>query len=440
MSYRCIMTAVRIAALISLLCLVAFPSKAEWVFRDRKLYLNEEGSSYLKLTFLSQVWMRQLEYNPGTTVFGAPKDRGFDIGIRRYRMQVYAQITPRAFIYTQFGENNFNVLSDRKAGFFVHDVTGEYAFLPDKLTIGAGLTGWSGISRFSSPAVGTALGIDVPLFQQYTNDVTDQFLRKLSIYAKGQLGKIDYRLIMSHPMAVQKSSSPQQGIGPNATFSSLPPKMQWHGYLKYQFFDQESNVLPYQTGTYLGDKKVLCIGLGALFQPNAMWSTTNRGDTTFSPLAIISTDVYYDAPVGNKGAAVSVYTGYSYSSFGERYLRNLAVMNPANGDSDPTVLNGGGNAFPDYGTGSTIYLQAGYKFRDNLIHTATLMPYVSLQCSQYDRLQQTMFFVDSGLSCLLSGHLAKVTLSYQNRPVFNSEGFIRDRKAALTMQMQINFN
>jgi hypothetical protein len=37
------------------------------------------------------------------------------------------------------------------------------------------------------------------VFLQYTVDQTDQFARKLSIYARGQIGKLDYRLVMSDP-------------------------------------------------------------------------------------------------------------------------------------------------------------------------------------------------------------------------------------------------
>jgi hypothetical protein len=55
------------------------------------------------------------------------------------------QLSDRIFVYAQFGENNFNNISDRKLGFFVHDAYGEYAVLKDKLSVGAGL---SGVERF----------------------------------------------------------------------------------------------------------------------------------------------------------------------------------------------------------------------------------------------------------------------------------------------------
>ena len=39
---------------------------------EMKLKLNEDGSHYLKWTFLNQVWLRYNDSNPGTTVLGEP--------------------------------------------------------------------------------------------------------------------------------------------------------------------------------------------------------------------------------------------------------------------------------------------------------------------------------------------------------------------------------
>lgn len=415
-------------------------AEAQIIFKDRKLYLNEDGSNYVKATFLTQAWTRYQFYNPGTTIFGYHKDKGADIGLRRFRIQLYSQVTERLFIYTQVGENNFNNISDRKFGFFVHDAVAEYAFVRKHLSVGMGLTGWSGLSRFSSPAVGSILGVDAPLYLQSTNDVTDQFLRKLAIYAKGKLGKFDYRLIMAHPMAVQKSVTYKQGISSNATFSDKPPKMQWDAYVQYQFKDQESNLTPYTTGTYLGQKHVLNVGAGIVYQPDAMWRTNGQGDTLQSNMVLASVDVFYDRPFGSRGAALSLYGNVAHFNFGKGYIRNLAVMNPANGDANPDILNGGGNGFPDYGTGTVGYLQLGYKLKDSLVGPVSLMPYVSLQTAHYDRLNQPMVFTDAGLNVFLYGHQAKFTLAYQNRPVFNVSGNQLDRKGAMLLQFQTFFN
>ena len=222
---------------------------------ELKLKLNEDGSHYLKGTFANQIWLRYTDNNPGSNVFGVPQKEVFDIGIRRTRFQLYGQITDRVFVYTQLGENNFTYLSKQFSGFFLHDAITEYAAVKTHLSIGAGLTGWTGLSRYASPAIGSILSLDAPLYQQSTNGVNDQFLRKLSVYAKGKLGKLDYRLALAKPLAVQNAVVPVNAISENADFSLNPSKIQVQGYFMWQFLDQETDVTPYITGTYLGKRK-----------------------------------------------------------------------------------------------------------------------------------------------------------------------------------------
>src|SRR5688572_20643500 len=97
---------------------------------ELKFKLNDDGSRYLKWTFLNQVWLRYNESNPGTTVLGERAPETFDIGLRRTRIQFFGQLTEHVFFYTQFGQNNFNFLSqnagNRKLQVFFHDALGEY--------------------------------------------------------------------------------------------------------------------------------------------------------------------------------------------------------------------------------------------------------------------------------------------------------------------------
>lgn len=411
-------------------------------FKDRKFYLNDDGSNFVKLTFMTQAWLRTADYNPGTTINDMPKSSGTDIGIRRYRVQLYGQLTDRVFTYTQFGENNFNNISDRKLGFFVHDAYGEYAIDKTKISLGIGISGWSGLSRFASSSVGNMMGIDLPLYQETTNDVTDQFGRKLSVHAKGKLGKLDYRVAMAQPMSIQKSAgyNPANGISTASTFSARPPKMQYNAYVMYQFKDQESNMTPYNTGTYLGKKNVFNVGAGVIYQQDAMWRLNAANDTISSNMLHLAADIYYDAPAGDKGEAISLYGNLAHYDYGKDYIRNSGPMNPANGNNNPTILNGGGNAFPMFGTGTVAYMQAGYKFRDNLIGTTTLMPYFSVQYADYDRLNDAMTYYDAGVNWILAGQTSKFTVAYQNRPVFNIAGNSIDRKGAIVAQYQIFFN
>src|SRR5882762_4141007 len=180
---------------------------------ELRLKLNEDGSHYIKATFLNQIWFRGNQSNPGTSVLGTPANQTFDIGLRRTRLQLYGQLTDHVLFYFQFGQNNFNFLTqnagNRKMEVFFHDALGEYKVKKgsDLLYLGGGLTITNELSRFSQPSIGTIMSMDVPVFAQATVDQTDEFSRKLSVYARGQLGKLDYRLVMSDPFPVNTNGS-----------------------------------------------------------------------------------------------------------------------------------------------------------------------------------------------------------------------------------------
>jgi hypothetical protein len=416
------------------------PNHANTRFKNGlNFYLNNDSTHFIKFTFTNQVWVRYNTNNPGSTVNSPTtpvnnvvEANTFDIGLRRTRMQLYGQVTDRVFFYTQFGENNFNYLSTRKANTFFHDALVEYAVSPKHLSIGGGLSGWTGMSRYSSPGISSILTLDAPLFAQATNDATDQFLRKLSVYAKGKLGKLDYRVAVSKPMAYQNSTlySSTTPITVNSDFAPTPPQLQYHGYLMYQFLDQESNQIAYTTGTYLGKKKVFNIGAGFVYQQDAMWrqDVNSKGtvtDTVKSALQLFAVDVFYDAPINKeKGTAITVYAGYFSTNFGKGYIRNLGPMAPTTGIKAGTLntFNGTGSAFPMLGTGSIIYGQVGFLLPDKLLGThGKLQPYAAYMYAQYDRLNNPVNTIDAGFNWLINGHGSKLSLNYQSRPIYNKD-------------------
>lgn len=411
--------------------------------KELKFSLNDSGSNYVKFTFLNQVWLRYNESNPGTLINDNVKNNTWDIGLRRTRIQVFGQISDRIFVYTQFGQNNLSSISPRKQGLFFLDAVGEFKIKNELLSIGTGLTGWNGVSRYAAPGISSILSMDAPLYQQTTNDVSDQFLRKLSVYAKGKIGKLDYRVVVSDPMSIQNSNIQSNTIDKNSLFSSEPPNPQFHGYFMYQFLDQESNLIAYNQGSYLGKKEVLNIGAGFLVQKDAMWHLSeNNQDTINTNLLLLAVDFYYDKPLSKeKGTSITTYLCFSYNDFGINYVRNLGVMNPGNNTDQNASFNGSGNAFPMIGTGNTLYGQIGYHFKDDLLSDlGTLQPYFAVQYSNFKLLNEPMLLFESGLNYLIDGNKAKLTLNYQNRPVFkvNSIGQnnVAERKAMWVLQFQ----
>ena len=430
-----------------------------------KLSLNEDGSNYIQLAGLVQTWVRFNGSNPGTTVNGSKEHNTFDIGLRRVRFQLMGQLTNRIFLYSQVGLNSFSYLSQRKFGLFIHDATGEYAFVPKKFSLGMGLGSWVGPLRFSSPAVAGIMGYDAPIFQQTTNDMNDQFVRRMMVFAKGKIGKLDYRVSVAKPFIVNPTANPAipggqasvpllGTLGNNvSTFSVKDPNPQFNGYFSYQFFDQESNLVPYNPGTYFGNKKVFNIGAGAQYQNKAMWHKEVKDsigtiDTVSTSYITAGVDVMYDAPLNKeKGTAISLYASWLYSDYGPNYIRNFAPMNPA--DTRSTVggayNSGGGTSFPINGTGNTFYAQAGYKFKNNLLGSmGTLMPYVMTQWSKYKNFEDWMITYDVGINWLLKAHNSKFTLNYGNRPFF-LQPLPTDpiaqytRRGTLILQYQVSF-
>ncbi len=408
--------------------------------KELKFLLNEDGSHYIKSAFTGQIWLRYMETNPGTTVNGFEQSNIFDIGIRRARAQFFGKITDKVFFYSQIGINNFGYNSQRKPGLFFHDLAMEYAITKRSIHLGAGLTGWTGFLRYSSPAVASILPYDAPLYQQATNDVNDQFLRKLSIYVKGKLNKLDYRIVLSKPMLIDSTITSVKKINTNADFSYKPPALQTSGYLMFQLLEEESNLLPYTTGSYLGKKNVLNIGAGFQFQPDAVWYYGDMvtKDTFYQDMLHVGLDLFYDTKVGSSDAALTTYLAVSHTDYGKDYSRNLAPMNPGNANSG-TSFNGGGNAYPMVGTGKQIYGQLGYLLPSAFFKqgTSRFQPYADFTFARYTRLKSDMVVWNIGLNWLLDGHRSKITLNYQNRPIFATTDLKEsDRKGMVVLQMQ----
>ncbi|MBO9205196.1 MULTISPECIES: hypothetical protein [Niastella] len=424
-----------------------------------KFNLNADGSHYFQFTVMNQTWLRFNQSNPGTLVEGRIKENTVDIGLRRTRFQAFGQLTDKVFIYFQFGMNNFNSQfntgNNRKLAAFFHDALCEYKVSKsNQLKLGGGLTIANGFSRFSQPSVSSIMTMDVPVFAQATVDQTDQFSRKLSVYARGQVGKFDYRFILSDPFPITSSGTATPGLTNYAQFAALGHQLQPQGYLMYQFFDHENHTTPYMTGTYLGKKKIFNIALGGILQNEAMWKSGNNiNDTVYQDMKLFAVESYLDMPLSSKQDAISAYAGFFNTDYGTNYLRYNGSMNPANGravETPPTYITGQGpthgNAYPMFGTGKVIYSQVGYLLPENFLKgKSRFMPYASFTAAKFDALQGLWANVyNAGINWLVNGHKSKFTLDWQNRPTFgvdpaNGNVLKGDRKNGVVLQYQIFF-
>jgi len=416
-----------------------------------KIYLNDDSTRYIKATGLAQIWLRYTDNNPGSTIYGTEQKQSYDAGVRRMRYQVLSQVNKKVFFYSQIGINSVNNMSIRKTPLFFHDVTAEYTVCKNYFTIGLGLNGYNGIARYTSSATGTILGLDLPIVQETTNDVSDQFVRKNGVFAKGKIKSFDYRLSVSNPFPIQNSITPVATLpntGTNtAYFSARAPELQYQGYFMWQFLEKESNQLPYMTGSYLGKKRVVNIGSGFCFQNNAMWYRNTNLDTVSVPLKQFGVDVFLDYYLNKeKQNAITFYSSYLNYDFGPNFIRNAGIMNTTNQTNSKASFNGTGNSMPLYGTGQVLYTQCAYLFKHDLLKSeGTLQPYASAIYANYKKLNTPLFVYDIGLNWIQNGQNSKISLDYQSRPIFTTDanGKITEtksaRRGALILQYQVLF-
>ena len=489
-----------------------------------KIYLNKDSTSFLRITLWSQIWTRWQQKNPGTMLNNNPDTReATDLGIRRTRILMHGQITQKILVFWIIGVNNQSFttgglnggdvgggtagIDGKRPQVYVHDSWGEYTF-NKKLQLGGGLLTWSGLSRMTNAATLNFLMVDAPIYNWTTIDASDQFARTMGMFAKGSIGKLNYRAVLTKPFAIVGG---QQGatnapvtvtlpatagggtatgtvnVGDNAATNGLvatPPRFNisnWNPadltlmpqlYVNYDFFEQESQVVPFTVGSYLGTKKVFNIGAGFQYHPGAMRhvqprnfvglgaarravlptdvtnpaptirnlavnDSTYNGDWVTTPMRHFAVDAFLDLPLGHKGDAITAHTAYYMMDYGPNYVRNIGIM-PI-GVSNPTTripagqpnagqfqfeqpgFAGGGSGYPIHGTGTVWYTQAGYLLPKTwTTKYSRVQPTGALSVVNFERLGEGYVMPEIGINLLLAGQNAKIQLQLRRRPIYDS--------------------
>lgn len=367
-----------------------------------KVALNEDGSKYFRLITWHQMWATANEASGG----------GQQITplLRRSRMLMFAQINNRFLILTHIGLNNLGVDNMDPVGrgpgaqVFMHDAWVEYAVIQQKLHIGGGLHYWNGISRLTNQSTLNILTLDAPRFNWANLGITDMFARHLGIYAKGKLGKLDYRVSLSDALVngldanlpVRDNQAVYRG---RELLGKQEAGRVVQGYFQYEFLDQESNLLPYAVGSYLGSKEVFNIGVGFLQHSNGTLSLAADSSLIGHNVLLLGVDVFYDKPL-NKGACLTAYASFYQFDYGPNYLLS--------GNSDLI------------GTGNIVYGQVGYVVPD-FSEAGRLQPYVAYSNRNFDALDGAVNQLGIGANWYISGHNAKLTVEYNTNQVPNAD-------------------
>lgn len=387
------------------------------------LPLSKDEKTYIKAGFRSQFWMRYTQANPQTTVNGKHYDSYFDISARRVRMSIQAKLSPKFFIFTQFGVSSYNMKTEKNRNLKLFDLYAEYEFDP-KFTLGIGKIFLNGPSRWNFHSTGKMLNIDAMAFSDFTSDKQDDSGRSLGLFVKGSIDRFSYHLTVKNPTFTGVYQAKEYTDYVTTGISN----QRWSGYLKYNFLDFESS--DSSAGTYIGKKNIFNIGAGFAYQPN-MTGQKQGENITLYDYKSWAIELFLDRPISSKNDAITAYIGFFRSDFGKDYLRYMSSNNIA----DNSAIQG--NAYPAVGTGNTLFFQFGYLLAKSEKSSIRWQPSLSVQYSKFEKLINPVVFFDAGLNIYLKGHDSKLTFGIQNRPIFTENNTYSSRKSTFIIQYQV---
>ncbi|WP_298505855.1 hypothetical protein [uncultured Maribacter sp.] len=372
-----------------------------------RLNFDDDGTKYLRIIAWGQFWGQYNENVPDET-------QKFSTSIRRARVLMWTKFSDKFSLVTHFGLNSLNGNNQSPLGsqgenadasqLFFNDFWGEWK-IADNFYAGAGLHYWNGISRLNNQSTLNLLTLDNNRSSWATIGLSDQFARHIGIYSKGKIGKLQYRVAINQ--AGKNSLGTFDGTataykGVDILGTADAGKV-YQGYFDYNFMDEESNALPYKVGTYMGAKKVFNIGAGFFSHPNGAVKADGTGDN----VNIFAADVFYDAPVGANGSAITAYATYQSNDYGEDF-----VLGP-------------------YATGNMLYAHFGYLLPGEKTKTR-FQPYVAASSRAVDAIDDNATQFKLGANLFFTGHHSKLSLDYTNSKVGDG-----DAAGVLTLQAMI---
>ena len=389
--------------------------------------LTKDKKYFVKLGVHGQIWSRFMQLNPGTVDYnGTSVKTDADILLRRTCMSYYVHLDNFTFfsmiaLTAQPHTSSLNGSAPFHPQLFFYDAWGSYDFANGKFIAGGGLNMYNGISRASSASSMRSLGADVPLIAAPNLTSTEQAARQLSIFATGNINSFAYRIAVAKPFVC---NTIPDNIIPNTIYNLPNHNYSFKGYFEYQIFDKESNKMPFKPATYIGEKKILNIGAGFDFQPDAtvMYSETDI-ETKYNKLHF-AVDAFVDYPFANK-SAVTFYASQFWFNYGPNYTQSFGIVD---------IYKNGTSEY-QFGTGNSTFLQIAYllpaKQKSN-----RLQPYYEFTLRNFDGANKKLYHHNVGINYFVIGHKLKFSLQYENRPYVNGNSI--ERKSLIIGKMQFS--
>ncbi len=393
-----------------------------------KLKTNKSQTLEWNVGIHSQIWMRYMQLNPNTTNDQNQNIKNdFDLLLRqtsftshltfdRFSFFIQTALTPQSHL------TSTNSNAPGKVQFFCYDAWGSVKLYDNYLITGAGLNMYNGISRYSSASATKSLTADVPLSALPSLSTDDQSGRQLGIFITGNIGSFGYRAAITKPFVTKAlPDTPEFGI----TYFQPNHNLSYKGYFEWHFFDKESNALPFKTGTYVGEKKILSIGFGFDFHTDATITFSTVNNFKENNATHLALDLFMEYPFQNR-SAITLYAAQFWNDFGPKFTNSTGFADIYNHGISEIVL----------GTGTTTLIQTAYLLPSKN-KSVRIQPFYECTYRNYDGLKIPIFHHNTGLNYYIVGHKIKGTIQYENRPFYEDNSTIRRSLVILKMQFSI---
>ncbi len=380
------------------------------------LPIGENKSYFVKVGVSTQIWMRFMQLNPYIeNIDNEIIKYDADVLIRRMFFPVYVKLGNFTFFTlpafsSQPATASINVTSPKQTVLYFYDIWTSYKFFQGKLIIGTGLNMYNGISRYSSASSARTLGADVPLIAAPNLTSTEQAARQLSLFFTGNLKSFAYRMAVAKPF-ISNNIPPLPEIGKIYNYHNT--LFSYKGYFEYQFFDKENNSMPFKSATYIGKKKILNIGAGFDYHPQASLMFNADSSTTKYDKLHLAVDVFLEIPF-NDNSAFTFYAAQFSCNYGPNYTQSFGVQD----------LYGKSISELQYGTGYATFIQTAYLFPAKHL-TNRLQFYYELTLRNFEGAVKEVYHHNIGFNYFIVGHKIKCTLQYENRPVIEDNNTMR---------------
>lgn len=392
-----------------------------------KIPLAKNKKYFIKLGVHGQIWARAMQLNPNVNDFNDKTiNYDADVLLKRGCFSYFVSLDKFTFfsmvaITAQTHTTSINRSAPSHPQFYFYDAWGSYNIANNKLIVGAGLNMYNGISRYSSASSMQTLGAEVPLIAAPNLTTTEQAARQLSLFATGNINSFSYRIAIAKPFI---SNTIPDSVVMNTAYHIENHSLSYKGYFEYQFFDKESSRIPFKTATYIGSKKVLNIGVGFDYHPNATISYETIDKYMNHDKLHLAADVFIDYPFSNS-SAITFYAAQFWFDYGPNFIQNFGIND---------IYRNGISEY-QYGTGKSTFLQMAYLLpSENL--TNRIQPFYEFTLRDFNAVSQSLYHHNIGINYFVIGHKLKFTLQYENRPYIN-EGTV-ERKSLVIGKMQFS--